>query len=467
MSKSNHVRGVIELFCKVLLENKVSHLRAETLRQAKFNNELAIEPLWELLHDIICYCDGKSPNGKECRVTFNKTAAAVERVKSQLQKWGYLNPGLSQLPVDMSYGSRQLLLAVGWVVHSQKLFDQVISKRTNPLYQHLLTFIETRSKTPELEKSPPESHRSTVSSKEELQKQLVLCGKLQLSLRRLFAVQQEMAKITRSVHMYTKGVNLQPELDHLTTLEVYLLRHPGAMKHMLEELEQDNEQLKHLLDWKDKEHIFWQWLDSVLDLSIQEGDPQQTLLSLEEEELVYLPVPSTIGRDIDAARTELREAILKHEEDIERMEQIVFRKSQKVSQVEREVTTMLMDRDLVQLSSRLASCGIGPTLSAGASTLLAEESQQEQSAEEEAAPLSSSRFKFQLQSERSIKAGKLNILTNAVNKKTEALRERVEDLEETLRQMQLQNLEQLQQLVNQNTDVICILPRHFKGLLNT
>ncbi|XP_005094548.1 tubulin epsilon and delta complex protein 1 isoform X2 [Aplysia californica] len=434
MSKSNHVRGVIELFCKVLLENKVSHLRAETLRQAKFNNELAIEPLWELLHDIICYCDGKSPNGKECRVTFNKTAAAVERVKSQLQKWGYLNPGLSQLPVDMSYGSRQLLLA---------------------------------SKTPELEKSPPESHRSTVSSKEELQKQLVLCGKLQLSLRRLFAVQQEMAKITRSVHMYTKGVNLQPELDHLTTLEVYLLRHPGAMKHMLEELEQDNEQLKHLLDWKDKEHIFWQWLDSVLDLSIQEGDPQQTLLSLEEEELVYLPVPSTIGRDIDAARTELREAILKHEEDIERMEQIVFRKSQKVSQVEREVTTMLMDRDLVQLSSRLASCGIGPTLSAGASTLLAEESQQEQSAEEEAAPLSSSRFKFQLQSERSIKAGKLNILTNAVNKKTEALRERVEDLEETLRQMQLQNLEQLQQLVNQNTDVICILPRHFKGLLNT
>ena len=62
-------------------------------------------------------------------------------MKYQLQNLGYLNPQLAQLPNDMSDGSRQLLLAVGWLIHSQRLFDQIISNQTNPLYQDLFGFV--------------------------------------------------------------------------------------------------------------------------------------------------------------------------------------------------------------------------------------------------------------------------------------------------------------------------------------
>ena len=42
MSKSNNVREVVELFCKIIQENNVSLIRAEVLRQAKFNNCTAV-----------------------------------------------------------------------------------------------------------------------------------------------------------------------------------------------------------------------------------------------------------------------------------------------------------------------------------------------------------------------------------------------------------------------------------------
>lgn len=41
-SGSGQVRGVIELFCKILEENISCAVRAEALRQAKFNKESAV-----------------------------------------------------------------------------------------------------------------------------------------------------------------------------------------------------------------------------------------------------------------------------------------------------------------------------------------------------------------------------------------------------------------------------------------
>ena len=45
MSKHGNVRSVIELFCKIFQENNVSIIRAETLRQGKFNNDSAVSTL--------------------------------------------------------------------------------------------------------------------------------------------------------------------------------------------------------------------------------------------------------------------------------------------------------------------------------------------------------------------------------------------------------------------------------------
>lgn len=42
MAMSSQVRTVIELFCTILQQNNVSCIRAEMLRQAKYNKDSAV-----------------------------------------------------------------------------------------------------------------------------------------------------------------------------------------------------------------------------------------------------------------------------------------------------------------------------------------------------------------------------------------------------------------------------------------
>ena len=47
-------------------------------------------------------------------------------VKRELQRLGYRSVDFSQLPVDMSDGSRELLLAFAWLLHSEQIIYKFI-----------------------------------------------------------------------------------------------------------------------------------------------------------------------------------------------------------------------------------------------------------------------------------------------------------------------------------------------------
>lgn len=57
----------------------------------------------------------------------------VAYTKKSLQKKGYYSVEFSNLPHDMSTGSRELLLTLGWLLSTQRLLDKVLETSVSPL----------------------------------------------------------------------------------------------------------------------------------------------------------------------------------------------------------------------------------------------------------------------------------------------------------------------------------------------
>lgn len=57
----------------------------------------------------------------------------VVYTKKSLQKKGYYSVEFSHLPHDMSMGSRELLLAFGWLLSTQRLLDKALETSVSPL----------------------------------------------------------------------------------------------------------------------------------------------------------------------------------------------------------------------------------------------------------------------------------------------------------------------------------------------
>ncbi|XP_055879483.1 tubulin epsilon and delta complex protein 1-like [Biomphalaria glabrata] len=490
MAMSSQVRTVIELFCTILQQNNVSCIRAEMLRQAKYNKDSATSSMWKLLFDLITFC--KSEDNK---ITPQNAKDEVLYVKTELQKFGYLSCRLSVLPPDMSSGSRELLLALGWLLHQQKVFDKIMSRRSDPLHQPLRNFVKLNVDSPEpLNTNALGDAIFKLPPRDAIQQQLMLCNKLHLACRRLHSFSQELRCLTHKIHQYTQGVSLQTELNHLTPLEVYLLRHPESLKQMMFELEKDNLELENLFSWKATEHVFWEWMQSVLNLHIQESATIDKKISRTEE--VHLSLPTNIAKEIVSIRSSVREFIFHHESEIERLDQLLLEKIikctfsyrrndhklaflscwdfnilisfQKIAPSEIHVLASQVDSELTQLAGRLRHCGRGwdftsDDMSSSDGTVT--------SIEPSSAALSDgfskkSRPKFTPQSEKGIKAVKLESLQQEVTKERQLLEQRIKQLETQLKQLQLDTLAKLQTCLVTDPNIICIQPRGLKQLLN-
>ncbi|CAG5127409.1 unnamed protein product [Candidula unifasciata] len=467
MAGSGQARAVIELFCKILEENISCVIRAETLRQAKFNKQSATEPLWKLIFHVVYFCTSHLPHSKfkPLMIPALKEEEIVF-VKTQLQKWGYIMRPFARLPHDFSSGSRELLLALGWVIHTQQVFDKIISSWSSPLQQDLMEFLHQKGPSLSSE-SQPCSHLETVvhTPKDKIQRQLLLCGKLRLSLRRLYMTHQALAGLKLTICKSTEGVSLLADDHHLSPLEVYLLRYPDSMKKMLDELEKDNARMKNLLDWTDKEHIFWEWMTSVLTLHNQEKAyaASDTLPAVEE---VYLPLPGAVEKEIVAARTKLRDFILKHEADIEQMEQLLLRK--KVSDVEAVALKHQVDNEISQLTQRLHDCGRGwnwgseGDLPQGSTECL---TLQDCPSETSLSLPKQSKPKYVVASAQAMKTARQARILEDVRSEISRLEDSVLQLETELKHMEKNNLRQLHALIEKDSEVICVQPRYCKQLV--
>ncbi|XP_045308180.1 tubulin epsilon and delta complex protein 1 isoform X7 [Leopardus geoffroyi] len=179
----------------------------EIFRRAKFDRPEAAPALWQLLFRVLSPLSANGASAPPAQGEPPSTEAQVRVVKSELRSQGYPRRALAQLPEDGSQGSRELLLALAWLL------------ARGPLLERLLAQTRVR-----------------------LGDEIPLC----------------------EIHSYTRGCHSDRSLGHLSVAETELLRDAESGQQLLRRLESENVRLEAALHWRRQELVFWRWMDTVL-----------------------------------------------------------------------------------------------------------------------------------------------------------------------------------------------------------
>ncbi|XP_076777083.1 tubulin epsilon and delta complex protein 1 isoform X2 [Arvicanthis niloticus] len=254
----------------------------EIFRRAKFDRPEAAPVLWQLLLRVL------SPLAANNTWTDLAPEAQVRVVKSALGSQGYPRSVLLQLPDGASQGSRELLLALSWLLARGPLLEQLLAQ----------TRVQLGDQLPQCE-SPVDIR-------------LVewLMGKLRFRWRRLISSQREQCTLLSKIHLYTQGCHSQQNLGHLSVAETEMLRDPESGQQLLQALERENIRLQAALEWRRCELVFWQWMDTVLDACSPEtpavtSQPTMVLPAISEGGLGEL---ESVKQELQALQEELRGA---------------------------------------------------------------------------------------------------------------------------------------------------------------
>ncbi|XP_051502659.1 tubulin epsilon and delta complex protein 1-like isoform X3 [Myxocyprinus asiaticus] len=208
--KSVNVKEVIASLCRILSGLSVESIpTADAFRRAKFNKQDAAMDMWILLNGLLlkafaldCACQNAKDQQFDTQLLF---------VRSALWHCGYGAPWVVA-PRPPSHleevGSRELLLAFGWVLSSGKLLEFLLAEKVHDL--------DTLSSAPRV-----------------------------------------LSKINPSA-ICQNNVTGSHQSDMTST----------ALDKELERIQALNEILESYLDWKLHEPLFWCWMDSVIDSSL-------------------------------------------------------------------------------------------------------------------------------------------------------------------------------------------------------
>lgn len=317
------MRETIEYLTKVFETHGLCCLKAEHFRSAKFDKQEPTDKLWQLLSELVLTLNhGTLDDYSKDLISHMKPEEKVVYCKEAMQDLGYLNSEFSQLPEDMSSGSREVLLAVGWLLSSKKLLDKFVSLQLSPL--------EKESPQTEAVVLGDQFQTTDKLSPVDKMRQLQLVnGRLYLSLKRLYSLYQHEVKLKHQVHACTRGVSGSVLRPHLSVLEVYLLRHPQQLKMCLKELERGNKRLECLLLWKEHEHVFWKWMESVLQLKVDEMS--STHDDVPQIPVVHYNITAGLLGDLTIARRNLESSIMKCEPVITQLEELWEKKQEQLA----------------------------------------------------------------------------------------------------------------------------------------
>ncbi|KAK9960143.1 hypothetical protein ABG768_010218 [Culter alburnus] len=267
--KSVKVKEVITSLCKLLSGLSVESIpTAEAFRRAKFNRKDAALDMWSLLSSLLqrafaldcaCYC--RDSKDFDMQLLF---------VRSALWHCGYGAPWVVG-PRPPSHieevGSRDLLLALGWVLSSGNLLDFLLAEKV-----HQLDMLSS-APTIHLGLLPGQDgvmarglgEDATVKTDQVLQALQWQYGKLRLQWKSLLSAQEEGSKFThRVISSISPSAICQPHVTgslHSNTTST-------ALDKELERIQVLNGILEAYLDWKLLEPLFWCWMDSVIDSSL-------------------------------------------------------------------------------------------------------------------------------------------------------------------------------------------------------
>nr|XP_005334680.1 tubulin epsilon and delta complex protein 1 isoform X5 [Ictidomys tridecemlineatus] len=270
----------------------------EIFRRAKFDRPEAAPALWRLLFHVLAPLPER---GASASLT---PEAQARLVKAVLCSQGYPRPVLAQLPEDGSQGSRELLLALSWLLAREPLIERLLVQ----------TRIQLGDQVPDFESGalassgPPVLHMGA-EVPVDLRCVQWLMGKLRFRWRHLISSQQEQCTLLGKIHLYTYGCHSDQNLGHLSVTETEMLRDPEGGQQLLWALECENTRLKAALEWRRWELVFWRWMDTVLGICPPEGPAaasQPTILPrIPEQGLGEL---EQVAQELQALHEELLEA---------------------------------------------------------------------------------------------------------------------------------------------------------------
>ncbi|XP_040830904.1 tubulin epsilon and delta complex protein 1 isoform X2 [Ochotona curzoniae] len=192
----------------------------ETFRRAKFDRPEAAAALWSLLARVLSALPAPAVPaslGPEARW-----------VKAALRAQGYQRRALWELPEDGSRGSRELLLALSWLLARGPLLEQLLAQTRVQLGDRMPAF---QCELP----ARPGPAAPSVAPEGPLDVRLVqwLMGTLRLRWQGLMCSQQE---------------------------------HAALLSKLLQALESENARLEAAMHWRGSQLVYWQWLDTILDI---------------------------------------------------------------------------------------------------------------------------------------------------------------------------------------------------------
>ncbi|XP_047651110.1 tubulin epsilon and delta complex protein 1 isoform X3 [Phacochoerus africanus] len=256
----------------------------ETFRRAKFDSPEAAPALWRLLFRVL---SPGPPDGASASLSLEAQARSV---KSALRSQGYPSQALAQLPDNGSQGSRQLLLALAWLLARGPLLEQLLAQSRVRLGDEM-PVCECEA----LASPGPPAPGMGEAGHVDIRHLQWLMGKLRFRWRNLMASQQEQCALLGQIHLYTRGCHSDRSLGHLSVTETELLRDPEGGRQLLRRLESENARLEAALEWRRREQ------DTVL------GASQPTFLPRSPEPGARELEP--VARELQALWEQLQEAV--------------------------------------------------------------------------------------------------------------------------------------------------------------
>nr|XP_011753376.1 tubulin epsilon and delta complex protein 1 isoform X2 [Macaca nemestrina] len=321
----------------------------EIFRRAKFDRPEATSALWQLLFRVL----SPLPAGNALASIALEVQARL--VKSALCSQGYPRLALAQLPEDGSKGSRELLLALSWLLARGPVLEQMLAQTRVPLGDEM-----TVCQCEALASLGPPAPHMEAEGPVDVRHMQWLMGKLLFRWRQLVSSQQEQCALLSKIHLYTRGCHSDQNLGHLSVTEAEMLRDPeggqkglhfsctpgmgprtfwndlwlvprllpgdwaapldpgGAsacsllspLRVLLRTLEHESRRLEAVLAWRRSEPVFWQWMDTVLGTCAPEAPAAAS-------QPTFLPwVPECgdgelelVVRELQTLEEELREAV--------------------------------------------------------------------------------------------------------------------------------------------------------------
>lgn len=268
----SQIRETIEALCSVLNSHCPTKVTAECFRLAKFNKEEATESLWLTLFTVLCTENLTKPIDKS-------NHSVVAFCKHKMFHKGYRLNEFFRLPDDMSHGSRELVLALGWLIAREDVVSSFINKLEPLVFEDPPVDLSLYDKIPlpgALDVFRGQTNQENCDKTIDLAECLILqYNKLNSSLKNLLSSRNEYTKIMCKLHSVPKTSKSQMS-SHFSSQDVYFLRYPHELVKYQEKLEWFCSYAKALVCWSLNELTFWKWMESVLDGKILDNAENET-----------------------------------------------------------------------------------------------------------------------------------------------------------------------------------------------